>query len=220
MSNAPPAYWTPERQKIHTWILNDLGLSDFAEAYKGAVENLFERRSGHVKFLCHACRDIMNTMARVYKGGVAGRVQYKEHVDRIAKHWPSGIGNAFPLTPQGLSPSELTVNLPRAACVEVDRLIEEHLAGKQRVNEAAYLFFIAFLDYDDIQKIAENDIKEWKRLRQWFMDRAHIRENAHAADEGDACEKKLAELEAMLLIAADSARNRLTVIDEILQETN
>jgi len=213
-------YWTPDREKIHNWIINDLGLPVFGDVYKGAVGCLFEQSPGHVTFVCHACRDIMNIMARVYKGGKTAQVNYRDLTDDVDVVWPNDPVDAPPLDAEPINLDSESVTIPRKAHTAIAALVKEHRAGKNRSDDSAYLFFTVFLQYDDKQRVSQRDLNEWKEIRGWFMDFTHLRKTAHPPDTYSECKKRFLALEQMLLTAADSVRGRLTAIDEILHRTN
>jgi hypothetical protein len=213
-------YWTPDRDKIHNWIVNDLGLPVFAEVYKGAVCGLYDRTPGHVTFACHACRDIMNIMARVYKGGKTAQVNYRSLTDPIDAEWPAEVADAPPLDAEPIDGNSESVTISRKTHAAVDALVKAHRAGKDRSDDSAFLFFTVFLQYSDKQRVSERDLNEWKEIRSWFLDFTHLRKDAHPPNTYDECKKRFLALEQMLLTAADSVRSRLTSLDEILRRTN
>jgi hypothetical protein len=213
-------YWTPDREKINNWIVNDLGLPVFAEVYNGAVCSLFDRTPGHVTFICHACRDIMTSMAREYKGGKTAQVNYRPLTERIDAAWPAVVTDAAPLDAGLIDTSPESIPISRYAHAAVDALVKEHRAGKARSEDLAYLFFTVFLQYSDKQRVSKRDLDEWKEIREWFLDHTHLRKAAHPLDTYDECKKRFLALEQMLLTAADSVRSRLTSLDEILRRTN
>lgn len=214
-------YWLPERQRIYQWLENDLLLPVFAEAYRGAVNCLFQKTPGHITFVCHTCRDIMNIMAKVYKGGEkASRVQYQQLTGKIEEAWVSDLANKEPFDSNPLATDSGVISITRRAYDSVDSLVVAHRAAKQRIERAANLFFIVFLEYTDIQRIPKRDIDEWEEARIWFQSLAHLRKPSFHADVSKECEKRFLALEQILLTAADSVRARLTALDEILQDTN
>jgi hypothetical protein len=213
-------YWTPNREKIYRWLENDLLLPVFAEAYRGAVDCLFQKTPGHVTFICHTCRDIMNTMARAYTSRGTSKVEYPPFADQIEKCWTVGLDDVAPLDSDPFSTEPKMVSITRRAYDSVGAMLEAHQAGKSRTEEASNLFFTVFLEYRDIQRIPKRDIDEWREARTWFVRRAHLRKPPFTADVSEECKKRFLALEQILLTAADSVRTRLTALDEILQDTN
>ncbi len=214
------SHWTPERQKIHDWMINVLSLPIFASGYHDAVDLLYSKSPGYVSLVSHVCRDIMNIMAREYSGGTAGRVDYLVHAKKITAEWSKRPANAAPIT--GLSADETPdeVQIHRAAFHLVDEMVRDHQAGTVRANSNGTAFFRTFLDYTDRDYISEIKLKEWKRTFLWFKAHAHLRKEPFSDDVEAECKTHFAILEGLLLTAADSVHGRLTFLNEILHNTN
>ena len=54
---------TERQQTVFDWINDALELPVYAEAYKGALEQLNNKSSGYITFVSHAGRDLMNGLA-------------------------------------------------------------------------------------------------------------------------------------------------------------
>lgn len=214
-------YWTEDRKKILFWIANDLDLPVFADAYLGAVICFEEKTPGYVTFVCHTCRDIMNIMAGIVSVNKGDRVDYLKLVDKVQNKWMPEWNKKNVLS-SDLDPTDTqaNVNVTRDFCSSVEELIDEHKGGKRRAENKGTDFFQTFLEYKDKDNISVNKIKLWKKARIWFIRNAHLRKKPFDGSIYSDLEKHFSYMELTLLTAADSVRNRLKAIDEILAETN
>ena len=208
---------TNKQQRIYEWLNNDLGLSVFAEAYKGAAILLDDKSTGYVSFVAHAGRDLMNSLAMTVMGIKPGRVQYQQHIDKLQRTWR----DEWALS-SGLS-SEITEEghmIPIEVCQSISSLIDEHRAGRVRSSEADSLFFSTFLDYSDKDRIPGNFLSEWKAAKDWFLGHAHLREKPFRSETDGDLAMHFKCLEGYLYIAASSQYERLKGLNEILDATN
>ena len=137
-----------EQQTVFDWLNDELELPVYAEAYKGALNFLDKQPPGYITFVSHAGRDLMNSLAPTVRGITRQQVQYPNRLDELQDDWEdesrAGGFNAIDNAENGhfiLVPSEIWE--------KINRLIDEHKAGRLRASEAAGLFFITFLDYPD-----------------------------------------------------------------------
>ena len=103
---------------------------------------------------------------------------------------------------------------------KINKLIDEHKAGRLRVSEADSLFFTTFLDYPDRERIPENFLREWKATRDWFVAHAHLRQGEFEMEASSEVERHFRTLDNLLYVAASSEFERIRGIYEILEETN
>jgi hypothetical protein len=214
------SHWTTERQKIHDWIAKELELPIFADAYRGAVDCLYSGSPGYVTFVCHTCRDIMNIMAREYSGGTAGRVDYNHHATAISAHWSKQSTGIIPIT--GLTDAAVPDQVPisRKAFNAVGGFVQAYQEGTLRAEDSGSSFFCTFFDSSDRQSISEIKLNEWKETLKWFKAHAHLRKSPFSSDIAAECQRRFLILEGLLLTAADSVRDRLQSLNEILRQTN
>ncbi len=78
---------TKNQQTVYNWINDDLELPVYAEAYKGALEQLNKKSSGYITYVSHTGRDIMNGLASDAEGITRQRVQYEQLVDKFKDDW-------------------------------------------------------------------------------------------------------------------------------------
>ena len=159
----------------------------------------------------------MNGLARTYRGDVRQQVQYVNHLNEIEVDWDDRWG-----VPSGLSDSEEPFHheIPRATCVKLKRLIDDHRRGRGRSNETNEIFFSTFFHYSDTDTIPENFIGEWREAKEWFQKHAHARRDSFSGETDSQIEKHFSFLESMLEVAAGSQYERIGELDEILAETN
>lgn len=209
--------WTDDREKIYRWIKEVLDLAIYADVYKGATYVLCSKTPGYVSFVCHACRDIINGLAKDYKGITRDRVDYVKLIDKLKTQWDFSWG-----VKSTISDEELTIskNIPLKTCYLLQEIVEEHNKGRERAEEVSFLFFQTFLDYKDKDKIPIKIIENWRESSKWFVKHAHSRKKSYDADVDKKLEKLFLDFEMTLLTAADSLTNRLKDIDAILEETN
>jgi hypothetical protein len=216
-------YWNSDREKIYGWMAaNDL--KSFAEIYKGAVTNLFEKTPGHVRFVAHAVRDLMNGMAATKLGRTRTQVKYVDLVGNLLVEWkkcnlPKGTETLNPIDTDENSPASPTI--PKEVLLSVQKLFQEHEEGRRRSEESPYLFFQVFLPNPaSPESIPESYAKMWKLLRKWFLDQCHESGKLPEQEIFDQIEPKFTQLEAILLSVADRYSNTITTIDEILDDAN
>lgn len=214
------SHWTPQRQQIYDWIANTLQLPIFADAYRGAVDSLCTGSYGHVSFVCHAGRDIMNNMAREFSGGTAGRTDYQHHARQITSQWPQQPAAVTPITGTPVETISEQVPISREAYEAIGNLVRAHREGTQRTEDSAARFFCTFLDYADKDRVSPQKLAEWSSTREWFLRHVHLRKTPFPADVVTECQRRFLILESLLLTAADSVRERLVTFHEILRTTN
>ena len=219
----PTTNLTFEQERVYTWLNEELDLPVFAEAYVAAVHLLNVKTPGYITLVAHVGRDFGNILARTIAGSDGSQTQYKQLAASIKNEWKDEWrGRGITSSDGGIGESNGSGGhlVTYEACAKVTVLLEEHEAGTRRDNLANYLFFRTFLDYDDIDKIPENLVDEWKGARKWFQKHAHCREGCFSVEKQREIEQHFQTLHSMLYVAASSAYERLKEIDDILEETN
>ena len=208
---------TTEQQTIYSWMSDKLQLPVYADVFRGAVIFLNKKTSGHVTFVAHAGREIMNGLARTVRGDKRIRVDYVKHLDGIEAVWEDKWA-----APAGFSDVEGNshYNIPHEVCEKIRSLIIDHKEERNRSAESDEVFFSTFLDYNDRDRIPENFMKEWRDAKKWFNGCAHIRKTAFDSDTDSSAEIHFTNLEGFLHVAASSEFKRIKGINEILEETN
>ena len=110
--------------------------------------------------------------------------------------------------------------IPYKVCKQIQNLIDEHMAGRERAEGLGPLFFTTFLDYIDIEQIPLHLLKEWKQAKSGFQGRTHIGDSKFNTEQLREVKRHFRTLEDLLFAAASTEIERLGTINEILEETN
>ncbi len=204
-----------EQQTVFNWLNDELELPVYAEAYKGALDLLDKKPPGHIAFVSHAGRDLMNCLARLRIE--REQVQYANRLDELQNHWEDEWGTSGVNEIDNAQDGHI---IPYKVCEQIQDLIDEHRAGRLRSSEAAILFFSNFLDYAYAEEIPRNLLTEWLNTREWFMGHAHLRDSAFEIEASTEVERHFQILDDLLYNAASSELERIRSINEILEETN
>ena len=208
---------TERQQTVYDWINYDLELPVYAEAYKGALEQLNKKSAGYITFVSHAGRDIMNLLADSVNSVTADRTQYVDLVNDFQDEWENKWGGDE-FHPADDVPKEHII--PHYICEKVKKLVDEHKKGRLRAEEKDSSFFTTFLDYADKENIPENLSQEWEQAIKWFRGHAHLREDEFPIAASNEVEKHFQNLDNLLYAAAGSELEQLRSIHEILEEAN
>jgi hypothetical protein len=206
-----------KQQRVFEWLSKDLNLPVFADAYKGAVSLLDQKSAGHISFVAHAGRDLMNGLANTVAGIRPGRVHYQGHIDKLQDEWQSEWQLDGELSAEATETGHV---IPFGVCQSITSLIEDHKSGRLRSSEADGIFFSTFLDYTDKEKIPHNFLSEWKATKKWFLGHAHLREKSFRDETNTNLIQHFECLDGYLFIAASSQYERLKTLDEILDSAN
>ena len=208
-----------EQQTVFNWLNDELRLPVYAEAYKGALGLLNKKLPAYITFVSHAGRDLMNGLAPTVRGITRQQVQYPNRLDELQDDWEdesrAGGFNEIDDAENGhfiLVPSEIWE--------KINRLIDEHKAGRLRASEADGLFFTTFLDYPNRERIPDNFLQEWSAARDWFVKHAHLRKDEFEMDASSEVTRHFRTLEDLLCNAASSELEQLRSLHEILEEAN
>ncbi len=209
---------TSNQQIVFNWINDDLELPVYAEAYKGALEQINKKCPGYITFVSHTGRDIMNGLASDAKGITRSRVDYQKFVDKFKDDWKDEWGGeGFNTTENNDENAHL---IPNEICKKVKELVDEHKEGRLRAEGKVSLFYTIFLDYPNKESIPENLSKEWRKTKDFFENHTHLRKKGFSMETSDEVEKHFQNLDNLLYAAAASELEQLRSIHEILEETN
>ncbi len=217
-----PDYWNDKRQRIYQWMVGN-GQESFAELYKGCAVTLHLKPPGHVRFICHGVREIMNRMPAHKLGVESKRVEYKQMADKLSKLWNDHgllkkIDLLNPSATKDMPPSGL--NIPFSVAAQIQKLIYEHEGGSRRSGDSPFLFFQAYLPKENRTTLPKAYPALWKELHGWFMKYCHENGKLPDGEVAEQIEEKFAQLEDILLSVADRFANTIRTVDEILDETN
>lgn len=208
---------TPEQQRVLEWLHETLALPVYAEAYKGALFLLEWKPPGFVTFVAHAGREIMNGLGPTISGDQRSQVQYVQHVNKLQDMWKDEwTGRGFVTSDD---PAE-GHTIPYDICQAVRDLIEDHKKGRARANQPESIFFGELLDYEDLQRVPPNFIREWTSIKDGFLKFAHLRESDYDEAAAFDIEKHFQTLNGLLYVAASGEFERLRGLHDILEEAN
>ena len=208
---------TERQQTVYNWINDDLELPVYAEAYRGAIEQLNNKSSGYITYVSHTGRDLMNGLASDAKGITRQRVQYEQLVDKFKDDWKDEWGGDGFHPPDNVPKEHL---IPNEICQNIKKLIDEHKEGRLRAEGKGSLFFTTFLGYSSKESIPENLSQEWLDTQDWFLSHAHSRKKGFSIETPDEIEKHFQYLDNHLYAAAETDIEQLRSIHEILEEAN
>ena len=208
---------TERQQTVFDWINDDLELPVYAEAYKGAIEQLNNKSLGYITFVSHAGRDLMNGLVPTSEGIKREQVQYVQLVDKFEDEWKDEWGGDGFHPPDNVPKEHL---IPNEICQKIKKLVDDHKKGRLRAKEIDSSFFTTFLDYPDKESIPEDLSQEWRRARLWFKDHAHLPNDGFEIQEADEVERHFRNFDNLLYAAAETDIQQLRSIHEILDEAN
>lgn len=209
---------TQNQQTVYDWINDELKLPVYAEAYKGAIEQLNNKSSGYITFVSHTGRDIMNGLVPISQGNKREQVQYIHLVDKFKDDWKDEWGGNRPNTSE--ENDEKGHLIPNEICRKIKELVDAHKEGRLRSEEIDSSFFTTFLDYQNKDSIPENLFQEWRHARLWFREHAHLLNRDFEEQELVEVEEHFRNLDNFLYAAAATDIEQLRSLHEILEETN
>jgi len=147
-----------------------------APAYEGAVRLMADEGfPARVHLIGHLVRDIVNRLPYVLDKGLKNeRMDYQKHVIKIEKAWPLAE-NMFDVTTP--LPSGEQVPIPANVAKQINDLVKEHRANTRRPRQPELLFQF-FARSDRTAKASVRTIREFERMRDWFTERTHLRDEA------------------------------------------
>ena len=231
---------------VFNWLNCDLALPVFADAYKGALKFLHIRPPGYITFVSHVGRDLMNelvvtvkkmqsleddaNLASSAKQSEGGHADYRKFVNKLQEVWKDAWGSVsmdgdkfqsdFGAMPNESACLEAAHLIPLETCKKIQDLIDAHRAGHERALNKGALFFTTFLDYAQKEAVPKNLFKEWESARKWFAKYNHLRKGRFDKDESSKVNRHFRMLENLLFVAACGTFERLSEINEVLEETN
>lgn len=211
------AAFTSEQQRVFDWLESDLDLPVFAEAYKAAVDLLQSGSSGYITLVSHIGRDFMNILPKVATEITHSQIQYQQRLANIRTVWRSDWGDRGLSLPSSTRREHL---IPDHICQKVKDLLDDDEASSEPESRPDFLFFRTFFEYDDLDRVPQNFLQEWKSARRWFLKHMHLREGAFADNASSEVRRHFETLEGLLHAAASNTFERLKGVNEILEETN
>ena len=208
---------TPEQQRVLEWLSVTLALPVYAEVYQGALFLLKCKPPGFVTFVAHAGREIMNGLGPTISGDQRNQVQYVQHVSKLQNDWKdewTGRGFMTPGDPTGGH------TIPYDVCQIVRDLVDDHKKGRARANRPESIFFGELLDYESLERVPRNFVREWRNIKAGFLKSAHLGDAAYAEAAASDIERHFHTLDGLLYVAASTEFERLRGLHDILEQAN
>ena len=205
---------TERQQTVFDWINDNLERPVYAEAYKGALEQLSKKSSGYITFVSHAGRDLMNGLASAAIGIPGAPVQYVNLVNNFQDDWKDEWGGEGYNTTEDNDENEHLI--PNEVCEKIKKLVDKHKEGRRIAQEKNTSFFTGFLDYPNEESIPEHLSQEWRKAKQWFNEHTHLREDEFPIAASNEVELHFHNFDNLLYAAAETDIEQLRSIHEIL----
>ncbi|MCH8969370.1 MAG: hypothetical protein IIA66_09670 [Planctomycetes bacterium] len=218
--------WTPRRRELLKWFLSEA--RSLAPAYKAAVQLLniptFPARE---HLIGHLMRDIYDKLPSILNRAYTWRPHGGAiacHIDKVQSEWKT-VDKPFAAS-NGLQPQQIQTTdraeIPWAAAQAIERLLEIHreLKNNQR-PPSEELARVLYARYDEAGLDPPHRlVKQFKRERNWFMERAHLpnEEEKRHGDEG--LEEHFASFEGALYSLVGSCFQGQKEIDDFLARAN
>jgi hypothetical protein len=209
--------WPANRLQLLQWFQSNA--APLADPYEGALRLLDDRTfPGRIHFIAHAVRDIADRLVFVLDPQLPGsRVQYENEMDEIAQMWP-GLQSVADSRENSSVPDNVMIEYKVAA--KIDRLVQSHRDRRQRPSNYELLF--RFLMRNELSRADVNQrlVIDFKKARNWFMDRAHLRDETAPQVPEAELQTKFSSFEGMLHSFVGDFFTGTKELDEILQQAN
>ena len=202
-----------EQKQICKWISEVLQLPYHANVFEGAVNILKTKPAGYGLFVAHAGRDLMNRLVRDFRGDKSKKVDYPALVNKISEFWDYPQTNTFDIESK---PFEIKQPLRD----KIDDLVRKHNEGTKRSEKTRYLFFSEFFDYEDKDSVPKNIAIDWKNLKNFFDNYAHIGKDMGNVEFDKNIKSNFEKLQHYFKIASESQYRLVRKLDEILEDAN
>lgn len=222
-----PDCWTPRRIELRGWLQRNA--PSLGELYESSVALMFVTpMPGRIRLIAHAVREIRNRLPDVISGAKSGAtLQYKNRLDDVTKAWLRGglpTDGSFPNTTLGLGgepPETPDIPIDRRVFMEVSRLVKDHVAARQRPEEAAIRLFEAIAPENrPLRDSLRPIIRQWLSITEWFVARAHDSGQTDADYDEREFRAKFELFEAALAALVRGFFITVKELDEILEDTN
>ncbi len=211
------AHWTPLRRELLKWFR--VNAAPLVEAYEGAIRLVDDGDfPGRIHFIAHAVRDISDRLVYVLDPQLNGnRVQYANCMDRIEKDWPqlTSVGDASPAV------AEIeTLRIDHKVASMIDSLVKAHRESRQRPSNHELLFRFLMRKEPLQLKVHQRLIADFKKTRNWFMGRAHLRYDEVLQVDESELQTQFKNFEGMLHSVVSNFFIGKNELDEILRQAN
>lgn len=221
-----PSGWTGERLTLRHWL--DDQNSHLGDAYAVVVELLFGRpMPGYAYFVCHGVREIGNRLPDVVlRTATCSRLEYKDHVETIARLWARGHMSDALTVGVGESSDPLRtpttrIAAPRELVERIGELVDAHTAVRETNADRARRFFEYFVSPERVgADVIAAKARQWRATINWFVDRVHLRVDDPIVVTHDELLSHFDAFETPLASLFTGFYETLDKIDAILDEAN
>jgi hypothetical protein len=222
----PPDAVAPHCRDVCEWLRRNNATS-LAELYEGAVDILSRGVRGRLRFVAHAVREIRNRLPGVLAPEqVRERLDYRKRCGTIRKEWRRGDNLAANSGANGPSASGF-VAVPLIAAEEIDRLLEDDRAVQDRVHDAARRLYVAVVRVRSGRTLIpseivtiEPSIREWHKVTQWFVDRAHDNGTPESDLDMRELNDRISAFDHVFFSLIQEFYPATKVLDDILEDAN
>lgn len=184
---------------------------------------------GRVRFVAHAVREIRNRLPDTFSGSKSGgNLQYKNRLDALTGVWTRAglsvdgslphvaLGGSSTAPPEG---GELPID--RRVLIEVAGLVKDHVASRERPEDAAVRLFEAIAPENRVlRETLRPVIQQWLDVTNWFVARAHDSGRTDAEHDEEELRAKFELFEAVLAALVRGFFSTVKELDDILEDTN
>lgn len=182
---------------------------------------------GHVRFVAHALRDILNRFPAVFTKEEGGRVEYVQRLNRISARWSEEKLPTVPIVASsGVLEAQVTGRFDAATISpelveELVELINEHKQGRVRSLDNPLRFLeICIPESAGRPDLLATPRAQWKLLQKDALELTHENGGGYDEDDEAACASLFERFETLLSSLAGSYYLSLENLDAILEEAN
>ena len=213
------AWWTPERIRLHGWLLERAG--HLASTYRGALQMAMDESfPGRVHFVAHAIREIRNRLPNAIAGVEKRGPTYETLASNLRAEWEQAgfpSDGSLPLgarsEPSVSGPGhEVSVGLIGAAG---DLVAANARASGNRKRQARLL----------LREIWGTDpppyvVDRWFHRDDWVTQYMHLDDKPHVQEAEVEVAEVFEEFETALIAISNRSYENLEALDEILASAN
>ena len=218
--------WNPSRVELRDWSRREA--PSLGDLYEAAVELLYQQPlPGRIRMIAHAAREITNRLPDYLSGERVGkRLDYATRMDGIEERWNKHKQMSSPSASESspVSLSSQDIQIPAELYNELDLLISDHRAARQRPLDAAQRLYEG-LDPENNMKMGDTlrpVLLQWVAITKWFTGHAH--DGGKGKRDGDydwdEVKRKFELMELSLRSIVGAFFVAVNELDEILAETN
>jgi hypothetical protein len=177
---------------------------------------------GRFHFVCHAVREIRNTLPHLIGGTKISTVQYVNKLDQIGRDWARyGLPMDRTFLGADLSEPNSGINIPLDLFDQISGLISEHQAARRRPVDLATNMFLGLApENSDFVDQMRPIVIHWINVTKWFQERVHVSLENSLTDIDSEFVNKFEQFERVLGGLVRGFFSTTDEIDEILRKAN